>query len=95
MKRFEHEGREFCEFRDEECSRMRMSKPLSDQLEREYYGWYTGVVSAFDGPNGTSWILELDQGAFKSVTAIVGYEEAPGFLIRPRPDVSISDETPH
>lgn len=91
MRHFERDGREHTELRDAETATMRISEPLYEQLKREYFDWFSGVLSAVDGPTGTHWIFEMDSGRILSITATTGFDEAPAFQITPRPGATLSD----
>jgi hypothetical protein len=92
MRRFMFEGKEFCEFKDAETKTLKITSALWKQLLDEYFNKdFVGVISALDGPNGTSWMYEINEnGFFESITAITGYEFNPAYVIRARANVRLA-----
>lgn len=93
MRELERDGVEYREYRDEETATLTISAELWRRLVDEYFtdDW-VGVLSAFDGPTGTSWIWEIGPDLkIRSITAITGYDPSPRFVIKPMPGVRIVD----
>jgi len=91
MRTIERDGQTYREYRDQETASLSISAELWRRVYDEYFSddW-CGVLSALDGPTGTSWIWEIRADLqIHSITAITGYDPSPGFVIKPRPGVRI------